>query len=136
MKVRANVFLKIITMYIKMSTLIIVTPRSGKRMIFIFFMLLYIVNVIVIYSTLSEFSLNNKMLREIYNLYDKRKLIHTANGAIKTVSSHCFLKGWTDLECHQQSEQCINDNENICIFIMYDPTALFLELHPKEMTKI
>lgn len=96
----------------------------------------YIVNITASVSILS-FSLNNEMLRETHYLYDtfmiiKQNIIHTAKGTTEMVSSHSFPKQWTDLECHQQ---CINDHENIHIFIMYDPAALLLELYPKEITQ-
>lgn len=82
-------------------------------------------------------SLNNKVLREIDYLYDKIKqnIIHTEKATVKMVSSHSFPKRWTDLEWHQQSEQCIKDHENIHIFITHDSATLLLELSPKEITQ-
>lgn len=65
----------------------------------------------------------------------KQNIVHTAKATMKMVSSHSFPKGWTDLECHQQSEQCINDHENIHMFITYDPATLLLELYPKEINQ-
>lgn len=114
-----------------MSTLIIVAPKSGKSILFS--SCHSIVNITANISILS-FSLNNEMLRETHHLYDNKTehnphcKRYNGNG----VFTHCFPKQWTDLECHQQ---CINDHENIHIFITYDSAALLLELYPKEITQ-
>lgn len=117
-------------MYIKMSTLIIVTTSGGKWRTFIFFMPFYVVSI-----TVNIFHIVGLFLRDLYYLYNKIK--HNLNGKRykkNGIPIHCFPKEWTNLECHQQSEKCLNNYENIHMFILNDPATLLLELYPKEMT--